>query len=62
MHSHRAGRSYVLPDAFQNYKDYTGGVPDDDVGLLRITPEQYANLQSLFFEIGGMSVSPVLRV
>ncbi|RPD60612.1 aspartic peptidase A1 [Lentinus tigrinus ALCF2SS1-7] len=43
----------IASDAFERYQNVTGGVPDDDVGLLRITPEQYANLDSLYFNIGG---------
>ena len=31
----------------------TGAVYDENTGLLRITPAQYKNIQSLFFDIGG---------
>jgi cathepsin E len=31
----------------------TGAVYDENIDLLRITPVQYKNLQSLFFDIGG---------
>lgn len=44
----------LASDAFQRYQSYTGGVLDDQIGLLRITPEQYKNLQSLYFQIGGI--------
>jgi cathepsin E len=40
-------------DAFQRYSAATGAVLDSATGLLRITPAQYANLQSLFFTAGG---------
>ena len=43
-------------DAFDKYKNYTGAQEDKDTGLLRITPAQYANLQSLYFVIGGVSL------
>ncbi|KAI0356843.1 aspartic peptidase A1 [Trametes cingulata] len=42
----------LATDAFERYKNYTGGVLDEDTGLLRITPEQYGNLQNLNFKIG----------
>lgn len=40
-------------DAFEKYKSATGAVMDSTTGLLSITAEQYENLKSLFFEIGG---------
>ena len=43
-------------DAFATYQQLTGGVPDETTGLLSITPAQFANLQSLFFNIGGVRV------
>ena len=39
-------------DAFATYQNLTGGVMDNDTGLLRLTPDQFANLESLFFQIG----------
>ncbi|EJF59840.1 aspartic peptidase A1 [Dichomitus squalens LYAD-421 SS1] len=45
----------LATDAFDKYKNYTGAQLDNDTGLLRITPEQYANLKSLQFTIGGVS-------
>lgn len=51
--SHTAG----LPDAFATYQQLTGGVTDEATGLLSITPAQFASLQSLFFNIGGVSSS-----
>lgn len=42
-----------VKDAFNRYVAATGAVPDSTTGLLRITPAQYANLQSLFFKAGG---------
>ncbi|RPD60618.1 acid protease [Lentinus tigrinus ALCF2SS1-7] len=44
----------IATDAFKRYQDLTGGVPDDNVGLLRITKEQYGNLKSLYFHIGNI--------
>ena len=40
-------------DPYNLYVKATGAVLDDATGLLRITQEQYNNLKSLFFEIGG---------
>ena len=47
---------HVRADAFEVYKNLTGGVKDDTVGLLKISPEQYEKLESLYFNIGGVSV------
>ena len=33
----------------------TGAVPDNDTGLLRLTAAQFANLQSLFMTINGLT-------
>lgn len=44
----------LATDAFQEYQKLTGGVLDENTGLLRITVEQYANIQSLFFNIAGV--------
>ena len=44
-------------DALATYQAATGAVPDDATGLLRLTPAQFANLESLFFNIGGVSNS-----
>ncbi|KAI8972455.1 acid protease [Trametes punicea] len=43
----------LATDALERYKSATGAVLDNTTGLLRITQEQYANLQSLFFTISG---------
>ncbi|KAH9990271.1 aspartic peptidase domain-containing protein [Russula vinacea] len=40
-------------DAYNRYVDVTGAVYDNNTDLLRITPAQYGNIQSLFFDIGG---------
>jgi cathepsin E len=40
-------------DAFNRYRAATGAVLDSTTGLLRITPAQYSNLNSLFFTTGG---------
>ena len=42
-------------DAFQRYQSLTGATPDSTTGLLTITSSQYANLQTLSFDIGGIS-------
>ena len=44
----------LYQDAFATYEQLTGGVLDETTGLLSITPAQFANLQSLFFNIGGV--------
>ena len=44
-----------LADAFSQYQTLTGGVEDEATGLLSITPAQFANLQSLFFNINGVT-------
>ncbi|EIW81194.1 acid protease [Coniophora puteana RWD-64-598 SS2] len=51
------GTTLVLlaTDAFQAYTKATGATEDKTTGLLTITEEQYNNLQSLFFNIGGVS-------
>ncbi|KAI0079472.1 aspartic peptidase A1 [Panus rudis PR-1116 ss-1] len=43
----------IASDAFQRYQAATGAAPDDETGFLSITTAQYANLKSLFFNIGG---------
>ena len=42
-------------DAFDTYQNLTGAVLDSTTGLLRLTPDQFANLQSLFFHIGEVN-------
>ena len=44
----------IATDAFQRYQTATGGIPDRNTGLLRLTLTQFANLQSLFFTINGV--------
>ncbi|KAI0752473.1 acid protease [Daedaleopsis nitida] len=48
------GTTLVLlaSDALAKYQTATGAVPDDNTGLLKITADQFANLESLFFHIG----------
>lgn len=48
----------VGADAFATYQSLTGGVIDPTTGLLTITPDQFANLKSLFFNIGGVRRRP----
>ncbi|KAI0327427.1 acid protease [Cubamyces sp. BRFM 1775] len=48
------GTTFILVanDAFNAYQQFTGGVIDTNTGLLKLTQDQYANLESLFFHIG----------
>ncbi|KAF9534255.1 aspartic peptidase A1 [Crepidotus variabilis] len=43
----------LATDAYNKYVSATGAVLDNATGLLQISPSQYSNLQSLFFNIGG---------
>ncbi|KAF8528492.1 acid protease [Hysterangium stoloniferum] len=45
----------IATNAFNAYKTSSGGVLDNNTGLLRLTTTQFANLKSLFFVIGGRS-------
>ncbi|KAG2344507.1 acid protease [Suillus weaverae] len=45
----------LATEAFQAYQQATGAVQDPNTGLLTITPQQYTNLQSLYFQIGGVT-------
>ena len=45
----------VVSDAFKVYQNLTGAVMDKDTGLLRVTPQQFGNLRTLLFNIGGVS-------
>ncbi|KAF8637090.1 hypothetical protein AX17_002995 [Amanita inopinata Kibby_2008] len=45
----------LASDAFGRYQAATGATKDNTTGLLTVTPVQYANLQSLFFNAGGAS-------
>ncbi|KAI0365368.1 acid protease [Pilatotrama ljubarskyi] len=42
----------IASDALSAYQAATGAVADSATGLLKITAEQFANLESLFFHIG----------
>ncbi|KAM5546168.1 hypothetical protein V8D89_000294 [Ganoderma adspersum] len=42
----------IASDALAVYQQATGAVEDDNVGLLKLTADQFANLESLFFHIG----------
>jgi len=42
-------------DAFDKYKSATGATLDQNTGFLMISSDQYANLSSLYFNIGGVS-------
>ncbi|TFK89413.1 acid protease [Polyporus arcularius HHB13444] len=43
-------------EAFDAYLRITGAVFDAEVGLFRLTPDQFANLESLFFHIGDTTL------
>lgn len=45
----------IATDAFNAYKSATGAELDSTTGLLKITSDQYNQLESLFFTIGGVS-------
>ena len=47
----------VVLDAFNVYQNLTGAVMDNNTGLLRVTPQQFGNMRSLVFTIGGVSSS-----
>ena len=53
----------LFRDAFQRYETATGGKIDEEAELLRISTTQFANLQSLFFHIGGRTLefTPMYR-
>ena len=40
---------------FKAYQDATGATMDPATGLLKLTQEQYKNLESLFFKIGDVT-------
>ncbi|KAH9848582.1 aspartic proteinase precursor [Lenzites betulinus] len=42
----------IASDALAAYQTATGAVADSNTGLLKITADQFANLESLFFNIG----------
>ncbi|KAH8992596.1 acid protease [Lactarius hatsudake] len=44
----------IATDAFQKYQKATGATLDQTTGLLTLTASQFNNLQSLFFDIGGV--------
>ncbi|EJC99835.1 aspartic peptidase A1 [Fomitiporia mediterranea MF3/22] len=43
----------LATDAYNKYTTMTGATHDDNTGLLKITPDDYAELKSLFFSIAG---------
>ncbi|KAJ3477060.1 hypothetical protein NLI96_g10724 [Meripilus lineatus] len=45
----------IASDSFRRYTTATGGVNDRTTGLLRLTTAQFANLQSLFFTVNGVT-------
>ncbi|TBU57604.1 family A1 protease [Dichomitus squalens] len=46
----------LATDAFDTYQNLTGSTLDATTGLLRLTPDQASNLQSLFFHIGDTTL------
>ncbi|KAJ8521841.1 hypothetical protein ONZ45_g1526 [Pleurotus djamor] len=54
----------LASDAFAVYQQVTGGVLDNNTGLLRITPEQFANLKNLDLHIGDtiFSLTPNAQI
>lgn len=46
----------IASDAFEAYQNATGGKMDHTTGLLTVTESQYDNMQSMFFNIGGLFV------
>ncbi|KAF8551287.1 acid protease [Imleria badia] len=45
----------LATDAFQAYQQAIGATLDQTTGLLTITTQQYARLQSMYFKIGGIT-------
>ena len=45
----------LATDAYKAYVSATGATPDSSTGLLTISNSQYSQLESLFFEAGGVS-------
>ncbi|KAH8115423.1 acid protease [Phellopilus nigrolimitatus] len=43
----------IATDAFNRYTSATGATPDSATGMLKISSTNYANLQSLYFNIAG---------
>ncbi|KAG2048396.1 acid protease, partial [Suillus hirtellus] len=46
---------YIASDAFNKYQSATGGTLDETNGLLKISSDQYEQLSSLYFTIGGVT-------
>ncbi|KAI5834836.1 acid protease [Schizophyllum commune Tattone D] len=44
---------YLPSDAYAKYRDATGATYDNSTGLLTVTPEKFAQMQSLTFNIAG---------
>lgn len=47
----------IASNAFETYLKQTGGVLDQNTGLVRLTTTQFNKLQNLNFDIGGVSVT-----
>lgn len=46
-----------MPDAYDRYVQATGATFDENAGLLSLPADQYDNLQSLYFNIMGVSLN-----
>ncbi|KAJ6561817.1 acid protease [Mycena capillaripes] len=46
----------LATDAFQAYQQATGATADQTTGLLTVTDSQFADMQSLFFQIGDQTL------
>lgn len=52
----------IASNAFSTYQKATGGVMDENTGLLRLTTAQFAKLESLFFDINGVSFHTSIQI
>ena len=46
---------YLASDAFSAYQQATGGTMDQTTGLLKVTQDQYDQMESLFFTINEVT-------
>lgn len=56
LHSVISNTNDARTESFQRYQQETGGVFDENTGLLRITRAQFEKLHSLFYNINGVRV------
>ncbi|VDC06909.1 unnamed protein product [Peniophora sp. CBMAI 1063] len=45
---------YIASDAFSQYQEATGATQDEETGLLTVTEDQFSQMSSLVFNIGGV--------